>query len=111
MAVEKVMLVQLILVIAAIILSVFGIIYYFLGHKKFVNDDFKSYSTWMLYGVIVYTIHLFAHLAYVMNEIKWIAMDEDIVGLVLYIFLAIAGVFFLIGSYLYLKLSERLGFK
>ena len=111
MAVGNIMLAQLILVIAAIILSIFGIIYYFLGHKKLVSDDFKSYSTWMLYGVIVYTLHLFAHLAYVINELEWTAFNEDIVNLVLYIFLAIAGIFFLVGSVLYLKLSERLGFK
>jgi len=107
----NVLLASVILTAVAIILSSIGVFYYYSGHRKFLEGDFKSHATWMFYGVIAYTIHLFAHLVYQANEIEWISVSEDISTLVLYVFLIIAGIFFLVGSVMYLKLADRLGFK
>lgn len=106
------MIINIVLVLISIILSSAAIYYYFLGNKKFTRGKFTQHAKWMFYGIIVYTIHLFAHLAYESVEIGWISDKfEVIASLSLYIFLAIAGIFFLVASYYYLKLADVYGFK
>lgn len=108
----NILLTNIFLVIFAIIFSVFGIYYYFKGYKKFSRGDFKLYATGMFFGVIVYTIHLFAHLLEESVEIGWVSETlETFASLSLYILLAIAGIFFLVGSYFYLNLANKYGFK
>ena len=108
---ENILLANIILVVVAIVLSLIAIYYYSKGNKKFLTGEFKTYASWKLFGVVVYTIHLFAHLVEEANEIGWINVNENVVSLTLYIFLAIAGAFFLGGSYFYLKLSKIIGYK
>ena len=111
MVYQSVLIVTLVLAVVAIVLSSIGIYYYAKGNRKFVEGDLKTYATWMLVGVIIYTVHLFMHLIHVAMELGWIMVNEDVVYLLLYVFLAVAGFFFLIGSIYYLKLSKLFGFK
>ncbi len=104
-------LIGFVLVLIAIILSIFGVYYYYKGNRQFASGDFTRYSTWMFYGVIIYTLHLFAHLVHALYELEWINVNENFVYFNLYIFLAIAGFFFLVGGYLYLNLADSLGVK
>ncbi len=111
MAINTILQANIILTVIAIIFSGIAIFLYFRGLKKFLSGDFKLHAKWMFFGVILYTIHLFAHLTYLLAEAGWLNVSEDLSELSMYIFLVAAGVFFLGGSYLYLKLANEYGFK
>lgn len=108
---DKILLANITLVVIAILLGIIATYYYSKGNKKFLSGEFKSYASWMMLGVVIYTIHLFVHLIDKANEIGWININKNVVSLALYALLAIAGAFFLIGSYFYLKLSDSIGYK
>jgi len=104
--------VNIILVLFVIVFSAIGIYLYYKGNKNFLSGDFKTYALFMLYGIIIYTIHLFFHLFEESIEIGWLSETfENFTSLGLHIFLAIIGLTFLIGGYFYLRLSQQYGFK
>ncbi len=111
MASESLLLANVALLAVSITLSSVAIYYYSKGNKKFLSGEFKSYAFWMLLGVILYTIHLIAHLLEEANQIGWIKLNEAATSLTLHAFLVITGIFFLAGSYFYLKLSGMIGYK
>ena len=109
---DNILLTNIVLVLFAIIFSAIGIYYYHKGYKRFLKGDFKTYATWMFVGVIIYAVHLFSHLLVESIEIGWMPESlETFAALSLYILLAIAGAFFLVGGYYYLKLAKVYGFK
>lgn len=108
---DKTLLADTVLVVIAMALSMVAIYYYSRGNKKFLSGEFKSYASWMMLGVVIYTIHLLFHLIEEANAIGWVNVNETAVSLATYAFLAIAGAFFLVGSYFYLRLSQSIGYK
>lgn len=108
---NNIILVNIALAAIAVILSIIAIYFYSRRNKRFLSGEFKSYASWMMLGVVIYTVHLLVHLAEEANRIGWIKVNENAVSLSLHALLAIAGIFFLIGSYFYLKLSDSIGYK